>query len=256
MRTVHQADAWRSPPAARLVARHVRRRPCSESPAAELHDRRADLADHPHRPVRRAARRPAARLHAARRSRWKIICDLVAAIEDTAADLALPVMIEGYTPPHDLSLATFQGDARSRRDRGQLAASANWDELVDNTTTLYEEARRSRLGTEKFMLDGRHTGTGGGNHIVLGGADAGRQPLPPPARLAAQPGRLLEQPSVAVVSVLRPVRRPDEPGPAGRRSAARERLRTGNGLHARVARQGSMPAVAGRSRASATCWST
>jgi len=44
-----------------------------------------------------------------------------------------------------------------------------WEELVHNTTTLYEEARLARLGTEKFNLDGRHTGTGGGNHVVLGG---------------------------------------------------------------------------------------
>ena len=51
-----------------------------------------------------------------------------------------------------------------------LQPSENWQELVSNTTTLYDEARRSRLGTEKFLIDGRHTGTGGGNHIVLGGA--------------------------------------------------------------------------------------
>src|SRR4029079_5608521 len=52
-----------------------------------------------------------------------------------------------------------------------------WDELVRYTTTLYEEARQSRLGTEKFMLDGRHTGTGGGNHIVLGGATPQESPF-------------------------------------------------------------------------------
>ena len=47
--------------------------------------------------------------------------------------------------------------------------SKSWDELVERTTVLYEEARQTRLGTEKFMLDGRHTGTGGGNHIIIGG---------------------------------------------------------------------------------------
>ena len=55
--------------------------------------------------------------------------------------------------------------------------AANWAELVDNTTTLYEEARQSPLGTEKFMLDGRHTGTGGGNHIVLGGPTPADSPI-------------------------------------------------------------------------------
>ena len=52
-----------------------------------------------------------------------------------------------------------------------------WDDLVRNTTALYEEARLTRLGTEKFMLDGRHTGTGGGNHVVIGGATPADSPL-------------------------------------------------------------------------------
>ena len=55
--------------------------------------------------------------------------------------------------------------------------AASWDELVKNTTALYEEARLSRLGTEKFMLDGRHTGTGGGNHIVVGGPTPADSPI-------------------------------------------------------------------------------
>ena len=53
----------------------------------------------------------------------------------------------------------------------------DWDELVSNITVLYEQARLSRLGTEKFMLDGRHTGTGGGNHVVLGGPTPSDSPM-------------------------------------------------------------------------------
>ncbi|MEE3226376.1 MAG: transglutaminase family protein, partial [Bacteroidota bacterium] len=50
-------------------------------------------------------------------------------------------------------------------------------ELTKNTLTLYEEAKKSRLGTEKFMLDGKHTGTGGGNHVTLGGVTPADSPL-------------------------------------------------------------------------------
>ena len=58
-----------------------------------------------------------------------------------------------------------------------LHPSKSWDELVERTTVLYEEARQTRLGTEKFMLDGRHAGTGGGNHIILGGESPQNSPI-------------------------------------------------------------------------------
>ena len=64
------------------------------------------------------------------------------------------------------------------RDRGQHPSGARaGSELVDHTTILYEAARETRLSTEKFMLDGRHTGTGGGNHFVLGGATPADSPF-------------------------------------------------------------------------------
>jgi uncharacterized protein (DUF2126 family)/transglutaminase-like putative cysteine protease len=95
--------------------------------------------------------------------------DLVAAIENTAAALGTPILMEGYPPPYDPRLRHFS----ITPDPGVLEVNVQpglcWDELVTQTTTLYEEAHQSRLTTEKFLLDGRHTGTGGGNHFVLGG---------------------------------------------------------------------------------------
>jgi uncharacterized protein (DUF2126 family) len=102
---------------------------------------------------------------------------LVAAVEQTARELDLPVRIEGYQPPHDERLRHFKITPDPGVIEVNLQPAGDWHELVKNTTVLYDEARLSRLGTEKFMLDGRHTGTGGGNHLVLGGARAADSPF-------------------------------------------------------------------------------
>ena len=103
--------------------------------------------------------------------------DLIAAIEETAASQSLPVIIEGTTPPHDPRLNHLSVTPDPGVIEVNLHPAKDWTELVDRTTTLYEEARLSRLGTEKFMLDGRHTGTGGGNHIVVGGPTPADSPF-------------------------------------------------------------------------------
>jgi len=94
--------------------------------------------------------------------------DVVAAVEQTADDTGLPIVIEGYLPPSDYRLNQIKVTPDPGVIEVNIHPSANWEELVATTTTLYEEVRQSRLGTEKFDLDGKHTGTGGGNHVVLG----------------------------------------------------------------------------------------
>lgn len=102
---------------------------------------------------------------------------LLAAIESTAATLKLPVVIEGYEPPRDYRLERLAVTPDPGVIEVNIHPAKNWPDLVANTTRLYSEARQCRLGTEKFMQDGRHTGTGGGNHITLGGETPTDSPM-------------------------------------------------------------------------------
>jgi len=103
--------------------------------------------------------------------------ELLTAVEATAAELSLPVVIEGYAPPRDYRLEKLLVTPDPGVIEVNIHPAASWSELVHNTTTLYDAARQSRLGTEKFMLDGRHSGTGGGNHITLGGVTPVDSPM-------------------------------------------------------------------------------
>ncbi len=103
--------------------------------------------------------------------------DLVAGIETAVTEMGVPIIIEGETPPRDPRLNKLAVTPDPGVIEVNLHPSKTWAELVDRTTTLYEEARQTRLGTEKFMIDGRHTGTGGGNHIIIGGETPPDSPI-------------------------------------------------------------------------------
>jgi uncharacterized protein (DUF2126 family) len=104
--------------------------------------------------------------------------DLVTAVEDTAEELGQPVFLEGYGPPGgDSRLLHFSVTPDPGVIEVNIHPSNDWQELVEKTAIVYDEARTTRLGAQKFMIDGRHTGTGGGNHMVMGGPAAADSPL-------------------------------------------------------------------------------
>lgn len=103
--------------------------------------------------------------------------DLLSSVEATAALLNIPVRIEGYEPPRDNRLQRLVVSPDPGVIEVNIHPAKNWGELRHIIDTLYEQAHLSRLGTEKFMLDGRHTGTGGGNHITVGGEVPADSPL-------------------------------------------------------------------------------
>ncbi len=103
--------------------------------------------------------------------------ELVSAIERSAQALNLQVVLEGYPAPRDPRLKMLQVTPDPGVIEVNIQPVDNWTELVENTEFLYDAAFESRLSAEKFMTDGKHTGTGGGNHFVMGGLTPADSPF-------------------------------------------------------------------------------
>jgi uncharacterized protein (DUF2126 family) len=103
--------------------------------------------------------------------------DLIARVEAAAAKISCPVVIEGYEPPPDPRLKSTTITPDPGVIEVNIAPTASFAEQRQQLESLYEQARLARLSTESFDVDGTHGGTGGGNHITLGGVTPAHSPL-------------------------------------------------------------------------------
>ena len=103
--------------------------------------------------------------------------DLLHTIEVTAETLSIPIILEGYQPPHHPEVVKLAVTPDPGVVEVNVHPAASWQELRNIYDTLFQGANEVGLGTNKFMLDGKHTGTGGGNHITLGGSAPAESPL-------------------------------------------------------------------------------
>jgi len=103
--------------------------------------------------------------------------ELVAALEATAEEMQLQVHVEGYPPPFDPRIEVIKVTPDPGVVEINIQPAKSWRDAVDITTGLYEDAGKVRLGANRFLVDGRHTGTGGGNHVVIGGSSPEDSPF-------------------------------------------------------------------------------
>ncbi len=132
--------------------------------------------DHAHRSRGRAARRAAERVHAVLGTLEDYL-SVVDAVENAAAQLQQPVHLEGYAPPTDMRTDFIKVTPDPGVIEVNLQAAASWREAIEISQQVYDCARQTKLDTSKFMREGRRTGTGGGSHIVVGGATPADSPF-------------------------------------------------------------------------------
>ncbi|MGO8998398.1 MAG: DUF2126 domain-containing protein [Polyangiaceae bacterium] len=95
--------------------------------------------------------------------------ELVQAIDATSASLDLRVVLEGYPPPKSPDLVHIAVTPDPGVLEVNIPPTRTSREHAALMEAVFDAALHAGLHTEKYQLDGRQSGSGGGNHVTLGG---------------------------------------------------------------------------------------
>lgn len=96
-------------------------------------------------------------------------CELVRKVGEAAADLGVAIRLEGYPPPKSAELFRFAITPDPGVIEVNIPPTNRCRAHSDLMEAVFEAALGSGLSAEKYQLDGRQAGSGGGHHITLGG---------------------------------------------------------------------------------------
>ena len=112
--------------------------------------------------------------------------ELIAAIEATSVEVGTPVRLEGYPPPKDPRLQACMVTPDPGVIEVNLPVTERFGDYTTLMQTVSDAANHAGLTPERYQLDGREVGPGGGHHLTLGGPSTPQSPfLQRPALLAS-----------------------------------------------------------------------
>ncbi|MCX4245356.1 transglutaminase family protein [Paraliomyxa miuraensis] len=103
--------------------------------------------------------------------------ELIEVVDRVCGELGLSVMLEGYPPPSGSLLSRVTVTPDPGVLEVNIPPSRTFEDYATLLQTIYDAGLHAGLHTEKYLLDGRLSGSGGGHHLTLGGPTPLRSPF-------------------------------------------------------------------------------
>jgi uncharacterized protein (DUF2126 family)/transglutaminase-like putative cysteine protease len=100
---------------------------------------------------------------------FETFCELVRAIDRVREQLGCDISLEGYPPPPSPDARKFAVTPDPGVLEVNIPPTASARDAAELQQTVFDAALACGLTSERYLLDGRAVGSGGGHHITIGG---------------------------------------------------------------------------------------